>query len=221
MAEIHTLNASVRAGTGKGAARAARRENLVPGVIYGNKKTPVPITVKFNELFKMLKAGHFLTTLLTLNVDGKKEKVICRSVQRNVVNDLPSHIDFQRITAKSRIEIEIPVVFLNEETCVGIKAGGVLVVIRNEVELEVTADNIPEKIEIDIENKEIGDNIHLSDFALPEGATPVITDRDIMIASIAAPTVSLDDEEADAEASEAASEASSDAKTKAEAGDED
>jgi len=123
MAENKMLNATVRAGTGKGAARTARRENLVPGVIYGGGEEPVSITVKFNELFKMLKAGQFLSTLLTLKVDGKDQRVICRGVQRHVVKDLPIHVDFLRLSAKSRINLMIPVSFLNEEICPGLKKG--------------------------------------------------------------------------------------------------
>ena len=187
MAENTTLGASVRAGTGKGAARAARRESLVPGVIYGGGEEPVSITVKFNELFKMLKAGGFMSSLLTLVVDGKEQRVICRGVQRDVVKDLPRHVDFLRLSSKSRINLQIPVVFLNEETSVGLKQGGTLVIVRNEVELKVTAGNIPDHLEVDLENVEMGDTIHMSDITLPEGSRPMITDRDFVIANIAAP----------------------------------
>jgi len=202
MAENVILNATARAGTGKGAARAARRENLVPGIVYGGGAEPTPINLKFNELFKMLKAGGFLSTLLTLKIDGKDERVICRGVQRNVVNDLPIHVDFLRLSSKSRINLMIPVHFLNEETSVGLKKGGTLVAVRNEVELKVTAGNIPEFLEVDLENADIGDTIHMSDITLPEGTRPMITDRDFVIANIGAPkTVDLDDED-DAEATE-------------------
>ena len=205
MAENKTLAASVRAGTGKGAARAARRENLVPGVIYGGGEEPVAITVKFNELFKMLKAGGFLSTLLTLVVDGKEQRVICRGVQRDVVNDLPRHVDFLRLSAKSRINLAIPVQFLNEETSIGLKAGGTLVVVRNEVELKVTAGNIPDHLEVDLAEVDMGDTIHMSDITLPEGTRPMIMDRDFVIASIAAPRgLSAEEEAEDAAAEEAA-----------------
>ncbi len=187
MAENTTLAASVRAGTGKGAARAARRENLVPGVIYGGGEEPVAITVKFNELFKMLKAGGFMATLLTLVVDGKEQRAICRGIQRDVVKDLPRHVDFLRLSGKSRINLQIPVTFLNEEDSVGLKAGGTLVIVRNEVELKVTANNIPDHLEVDLGEVEMGDTIHMSDITLPEGTRPMITDRDFVIASIAAP----------------------------------
>lgn len=195
MAENKTLNATARAGTGKGAARSARREGLVPGVIYGGGDAPVAINVKFNELFKMLKAGQFMSTLLTLVVDGKEQRVICRGVQRHVVKDLPVHVDFLRLSSKSRINLQIPVQFLNEETSVGLKAGGTLVVVRNEVELKVTAGNIPDHLEVDLENVEMGDTIHLSDITLPEGTRPMITDRDFVIANIAAPRGLSDEDE--------------------------
>ncbi|HIP22235.1 MAG TPA: 50S ribosomal protein L25/general stress protein Ctc [Rhodobacteraceae bacterium] len=208
MAENTTLNATARAGTGKGAARAARRENLVPGIVYGGGAEPTAINMKFNELFKMLKAGGFLSTLLTLKLDGKDERVICRGVQRDVVKDLPIHVDFLRLSAKSRINLMIPVQFLNEEESAGLKKGGTLVVVRNEVELKVTAGNIPDHLEVDLLEVEIGDTIHMSGITLPEGTRPMITDRDFVIANIGAPkTVDLDDEDEDATEGEAAPEA--------------
>lgn len=203
MAENKTLTATARVGTGKGAARAARRENMVPGIVYGGGEEPTPINIKFNELFKMLKAGHFLSSLLTLTVDGKDERVICRGVQRDVVRDMPIHVDFLRLSAKSRINLMIPVTFLNEETSVGLKKGGTLVVVRNEVELKVTAGDIPDHLEVDLADADIGDTIHMSDITLPKGTRPMIMDRDFVIANIgASKTVGLDDE--DGEEAEAA-----------------
>jgi len=200
MAENKTLTATSREGTGKGAARAARRENLVPGIVYGGNEAPVAINIKFNELFKMLKAGHFLSSLLTLSVDGKKERVICRGVQRDVVKDLPLHVDFLRLSAKSRINLMIPVMFLNEETSVGLKKGGTLVVVRNEVELKVTAGDIPDHLEVDLAGVDIGDTVHMSDITLPKGTRTMIIDRDFVIANIAASkTVDIDDEDEEAE----------------------
>jgi large subunit ribosomal protein L25 len=208
MAENVILNATSRAGTGKGAARAARRANLVPGIVYGGGSEPTPINLKFNELIKMLKAGGFLSTLLTLKIDGKDERVICRGVQRDVVKDLPIHVDFLRLSAKSRINLMIPVHFLNEDTSVGLKKGGTLVVVRNEVELKVTAGNIPEFLEVDLAEVEIGDTVHMSDITLPEGTRPMITDRDFVIANIAAPkTVDLDSDSEEGEEGEATPEA--------------
>ena len=198
MAENKTLTATARAGSGKGAARAARRENMVPGIVYGGGETPTPINIKFNELFKMLKSGGFLSTLLTLTIDGKDQRVICRGVQRDVVKDLPIHVDFLRLSSKSRINLMIPVQFLNEETSVGLKKGGTLVVVRNEVELKVTAGDIPDHLEVDLADTDIGDTIHMSDITLPKGTRPMITDRDFVIANIgASKTVALDDEDED------------------------
>jgi len=208
MAENKTLTATARAGTGKGAARAARRENLVPGIVYGGGEEPTAINIKFNELFKMLKAGGFLSSLLTLSIDGKDQRVICRGIQRDVVKDLPVHADFLRLSSKSRINLAIPVHFLNEEESAGLKKGGTLVVVRNEVELKVTAGDIPEFLEVDLAEVEIGDTIHMSDITLPKGTRPMITDRDFVIANIAAAkTVSLDDDEEEGAEGEATEEA--------------
>lgn len=195
------LNVSVREGVGKGAARSARREGLVPGVIYGGNAEPVTINIKFNDLFKKLKSGHFLSTLHTLKVDGQDDvRVICRGVQRDVIKDLPTHVDFLRLAPTSRINLMIPVVFENEETCPGIKRGGTLVHVRTQVELMVTAGNIPDHITVDLGAAQIGDVIHISHVTLPEGSRPVITDRDFVIANISAPkTLGSDEEEAEEE----------------------
>lgn len=188
MAEAQVLTATARAGTGKGAARAARREGYVPGVIYGGGEDPVTINVKYNELLKQLKAGKFLSTLLTLQVDGKASQVICRGVQRDVVKDLPTHVDFLRLSPKSRINLHIHVVFENHEACPGLKRGGVLTIVRPEVELKVTASDIPEVLTVDLTDRQIGDTIHISDIKLPQGTRPMITDRDFVIANIQAPS---------------------------------
>ncbi|MHA3915958.1 50S ribosomal protein L25/general stress protein Ctc [Halovulum sp. GXIMD14793] len=188
MAENPVLDATARAGTGKGAARAARREGKVPGVIYGGKDEPQTINVNFNELLTMLKRGKFLSTLLNVKVDGKDNTVICRAVQRDVVKDLPTHVDFLRLGPKSRISLYIPVEFINEEAAPGLKRGGVLTVVRNEVELRVTAENIPEKLVVDMEGRDVGDTVYISDIELPKGTRPTITDRDFVIANITAPS---------------------------------
>lgn len=204
MAENAVLNATARAGTGKGAARAARREGLVPGVVYGGNADPVAINVKFNELFKMLKAGHFLSTLLTLKIDGADTKVICRSVQRDVVKDLPTHVDFLRMSETSRVDVEIPVEFIGHDDCDGLRKGGTLVVVRPEVELEVSAGNIPEKITVDLTGLPFGHTIHISEITLPEGTKPTISDRDFVVANIQAPSgiKASDEEEAEGEEGE-------------------
>ena len=202
MAETPVLEAVARAGVGKGAARSARREGLVPGVIYGGNEPPQTINMKFNELLKMLKAGRFLSTLLNVRVDGKDNRVICRGVQRDVVKDLPTHVDFLRLAETSRIKLFIPVEFVNREASPGLKRGGVLTVVRPEVELFVTAGDIPDHIEIDLTGTNVNDTLHISNVQLPKGATPTITDRDFVIANIQAPSGlrSEDNEDADEEA---------------------
>lgn len=208
--EIPDLIATVRTGTGKGAARQARREDLVPGVVYGGGSDPVSINLKQNELLKRLKAGRFMSTLFNLKVDGLDDvRVICRGVQRDVVKDMPIHVDLMRLRRTSRINLHIPVEFINEEEAPGLKRGGVLTVVRPDVELVVTAGDIPEKITVDLAGLNIGDIVHIADVALPEGARPTITDRNFVIANISAPSGlrSSDNEDEDGEAEEASEEA--------------
>ena len=185
--EIPNLVASARTGTGKGAARQARRDNMVPGVVYGGGVEPLAIEVPFNELLKRLKAGRFLSTLFNLQVEGQEDvRVICRDVQRDVVKDLPIHFDLMRLRRTSNINLFIPVEFMNEDSAPGIKRGGMLTVVRPEVELIVTAGDIPEKITVDLTGLQIGDTVTISSVDLPAGAKPTI-DRDFVIANIAAP----------------------------------
>ncbi len=186
--EIPDLLAVVRTGTGKGAARQARREGNVPGIIYGDNKEPTPISVNYNYLLKNLRKGRFLQTLLNLKVEGQADQhVICRGVQRDVVKDLPTHVDFMRIHDNSRINLFIHVDFINADKAPGIKRGGTLTVVRAEVELEVVASDIPDHITVDLEGKVIGDVIHINDVTLPKGVKPTI-DRNFVIANIAAPS---------------------------------
>jgi len=195
MAQMQVIEATSRDGVGKGAARAARRDGYVPGVIYGDGKAPISINIKHNELLKALKAGKFLSTLLNLKIDGQDNRVICRAVQRDVVKDLPVHADFLRLSERSRIALMIPVEFENEGACPGLRKGGVLTVVRNEVELKVRADQIPDHITVDLTGLEVGDAVKISDVTLPTGATPTITDRDFTIANISAPSALLAEEE--------------------------
>lgn len=194
--KIPDLEATVRTGTGKGAARQARRDGLVPGVVYGGGQDPIAINIPFNYLLTRLRKGGFMSTLQNLKIEGHDDvRVICRKVERHVVKDLPTHIDLMRLKRTSRVKLEIPVEFLNEDTCVGIKKGGTLTVIRNEIELEVLAGDIPESIQIDIAGLEIGDHISISMIKLPEGVNATV-ERDFNIASISAPRVlSVDDED--------------------------
>jgi len=198
--EIPDLVAQERAGTGKGAARAARRTGMVPGVVYGGDADPIAIQIPFNDLLKKLKAGRFLATLWNLKVEGHDDvRVICRNVQRDVVKDLPTHLDLMRLRRTSRVNLHIPVEFLNEEEAPGIKKGGFLTVVRADVELNVVAGDIPEKIVVDLAGLEIGDTVTISSVDLPAGAKPTI-DRDFVIANIAAPaTLGSSDEEEDGE----------------------
>lgn len=186
--EIPDLMAEVRTGTGKGAARQARREGYVPGIIYGDGKEPTPIKLNYNYLLKRLRQGRFLQTLFNLKVEGGEEAhVICRGVQRDVVKDLPTHVDFMRIYDESRINLFIHVTFENHEASPGLKRGGTLTVVRSEVELEVLAGDIPDHITVDLTGKQIGDVIHINDVELPNGAKPTIA-RNFVIANIAAPS---------------------------------
>ena len=203
--EIPNLVASARSGTGKGAARQARRDNMVPGVVYGGGIDPLAIEVPFNELLKRLKAGRFLSTLFNLQVEGQEDvRVICRDVQRDVVKDLPIHFDLMRLRRTSKINLFIPVEFNNEDAAPGIKRGGMLTIVRPEVELVVTAGDIPEKITVDLSGLEIGDTVTISSVDLPAGSKPTI-DRDFVIANIAAPSglTASDNEEGGDEAGEA------------------
>lgn len=204
MAEDVILEATARAGTGKGAARQARREGMVPGVIYGGGKDPQSISIKDNVLLKSLKSGRFMSTLINLKVDGQDNRVICRAVQRDVVKGLPVHTDFLRLSERSRINLFIPVEFQNEEQAPGLKRGGVLTVVRPEVELKVTAGEIPEKLVVDLTGLDIGDTVTISNIELPQGTRPMITNRDFVIANISAPSGLRASEDEEGEGDEAA-----------------
>ncbi|MEI6099920.1 MAG: 50S ribosomal protein L25/general stress protein Ctc [Alphaproteobacteria bacterium] len=185
--QIADLTAAVRTGTGKGAARQARREGNVPGIVYGNGQEPVAINMTYNYLLKHLKAGRFLQTLFNLKVEGQQDvHVVCRAVQRDAVRDTPTHVDFMRLNDESRIVLHIHVTFINHEASPGLKRGGTLTVVRPEVELEVLAGDIPDHITVDLTGKVIGDVIHINDAILPEGAKPT-TARNFVIANVAAP----------------------------------
>lgn len=199
--EIPDLHAQERTGTGKGAARAARRAHMVPGIVFGGDVDPLPIQIPYNVLIKKLKAGRFKSTLFNLKVEGHDDvRVICRDVQRDVVKDLPTHLDLMRLRRTTKINLFIPVTFTGEDVAPGLKKGGVLTVVRNEIELVVTAGDIPEEITIDLSGMNIGDTLTISQVTLPAGAKPTI-DRDFVICNISAPSAlrSADDEdEADA-----------------------
>lgn len=209
--QIPDLHAEVRTGTGKGAARQARRDGMVPGIVYGGEADPLPINIPFNTLLKRLRAGRFMSTLFNLKVDGTDDvRVICRNVQRDVVKDLPTHLDLLRLRRNSRIDLFIHVEFINEEIAPGIKKGGVLTIVRPEVELNVLAGDIPDHITVDLTGLEIGDIVHISDVTLPEGSK-VTVERDFVIANISAPSgLRSAGSEAEAEAEETEVEADED-----------
>ena len=188
MADSLALSATLRDSVGKGAAREARRNDLVPGVIYGGSEAPVNINVKFNELLKRLNAGKFMSTLINLSIEGKTIQVICRDIQKHIVKDLPTHLDFMRLSKTARIKLFIPVVFNNQDICKGIKRGGVLTVVRPEVELLVNAMEIPSALEVDIKDFEVGDTITISNIVLPSGTETTIKGRDFVVANIQAPS---------------------------------
>ena len=196
--KIPDLEATARAGTGKGAARQARRDGMVPGVVYGGGADPVAINLDFNKLLTRLRKGRFLATLFNLKVEGMEDvRVICRGVQRDVVKDLPLHVDFMRLRQTSKVKLFVGVNFINAEKAPYAPAGGMLTINRTEVELNVTANNIPESIDIDLSEAQIGDVITSESVAWPEGAKPVI-DREFTIAAISAPkTMAADDDEAE------------------------
>lgn len=197
MAEIITIAAQRRERAGKGPARAARRAGRVPGVIYGSKKDPSMVTLDPRELDRELKTGAFLATVYDIQIDQDKERVLPRDVQFDPVTDQPLHVDFLRVSAASSVTVQVPVNFLNEEESPGLKRGGLLNVVRHEIEMICRADAIPTSIDIDLTGLDIGDSVHISMITLPDGVAPTITDRDFTIATVAAPTVVQEEEEAE------------------------
>jgi large subunit ribosomal protein L25 len=183
MAELIELKATARKGTGKLANRALRAQKLVPGVIYGGGEAPANVAMEYKLLWLNHQTGHFLSTVYMLDVDGKKERVIPREVQVDPVRDFPIHVDFLRVSKSSRIDVDVPVHFINEDASPGLKRGGVLNIVRHTIECTCPADAIPENIEVDLTGLDIGDAVHISAVALPKGITPTI-ERDFTIATI-------------------------------------
>ncbi len=202
MDDIHTLAAEPKEGAGKGAARAARREGRIPGVIYGAKKAPVMVTLDPQEVQREIRGGGFFTTLFDVKVSGGNERVLARDLQLHPVSERPLHIDFLRVSTSTVVVVEVPCNFINDEGSPGIKRGGVLNVVRHTLELSCRADTIPNEIEIDLTGLEIGDSVHISQIDLPDGVTPTITDRDFTIASVAAPSVVKEEAAEEAEGEE-------------------
>ena len=207
MAEVSTIAAAPRGSVGKGAARAARRNGLVPGMIYGNKLDPVMISLDRPVLDRELGQPGFFIRLVDIEMNGEAHRVLPREVQFHPVTDAPLHVDFLRFSASRKLNVAVPVRFLNQDDSPGLKRGGVLNVVRHEVEVLCTADNIPGEFEVDVAGLDIGDAIHASAITLLEGVEFTITDRDFTIATIAAPTVMAVDEEEEVEGEEGAEDA--------------
>jgi large subunit ribosomal protein L25 len=186
------ITVELRDRVGKGAARAARREGLIPGVVYGDKTPPQPITVDRKQMDKLLQQPGLFNTLYELQAGDKKQQVLPRDVQLDVVTDVPLHVDFLRLSDATEITINVPVVFLNEEECEGLKQGGVLNIVRHQIEVRCLAAAIPPSIEVDLTGAEMGDSIHISAVTLPDGVAPTITDRDFTIVTVAAPTIHVE-----------------------------
>ena len=203
MAEIISLTARARDRAGKGAARAVRREGYIPAVIYGGKETPITISLDTKGLRRELSRTGFFTTLTDIDLDGTAHRVLARDVQFHPVTDQPLHADFLRVSESTRLTVAIPVVFENEEDCPGLRRGGVLNIVRHEVDVTCRADAIPHSLMVNLAELEIGDSIHISQIALPDGVVPAISERDFTIATVAAPTV-VRDEALEAEAAAAA-----------------
>ena len=201
MSEALTLSAETREQVGKGASRLLRREGRVPAVIYGNKQDPASIHVNERELMKLLMTGHFMNSVVMVN----GERTLPKDVAFDPVSDRPVHVDFLRISEHASVHVNVPIVFTDEEESPGIKRGGVLNVVRHELELIVDAAEIPDEVQISLKGVEVGDSIHISAVTLPKGATSAITDRDFTIATVIAPSAlksSEGDAETEAEATE-------------------
>ena len=204
MSDQLTISAEPRERAGKGASRALRREGRVPAVIYGDKKEAVAIHVEARALNKLLGTGHFMNSLIQVEVNGVKTRTLPKDVAFDPVSDRPLHVDFFRLAKGAKVQVNIPVVFINQEDSPGLKRGGVMNVVRHELDLMCHADHIPDQIEIDVTGLEIGDSIHISSITLPKGAESAITDRDFTIAGVTAPSAlkSSDDEAAEDDAAD-------------------
>jgi large subunit ribosomal protein L25 len=195
MTQIIPLSAEARDRAGKGTARQTRRSGRVPAVIYGNKLPPVMISLEYFAFTRILHKPGFFTHLFDITVDGAVHRVLPRDLQLDPVSDQPLHVDFLRVTDDTRITVEVPVEFVGQEKSKGLKRGGMLNIVRHEVELECSAANIPEHITIDVSSYDVGDSIHISAVTLPEGAKTTI-DRDFTVATIVAPSGMKGDEDA-------------------------
>ena len=208
MSDALTLPAEARERAGKGASRSLRREGRIPAVIYGGKEEPTTIHLEEKELVRQLNLGHFMNSIVQIELGGKQVRTIPKDVALHPVTDRPIHVDFLRLSKDAKIEVQVPVVFINEEESPGLKKGGVLNVVRHELDLICKSDAIPDQIEIDVTGKEVGDSLHISEVTLPDGAESAITDRDFTIATLVAPSaLKKSEEESEEEVEEVAADA--------------
>ncbi|WP_126174996.1 50S ribosomal protein L25/general stress protein Ctc [Tsuneonella rigui] len=211
MSDALTLPAEARERAGKGASRVLRREGRVPAVIYGGKEEPTPIHVEAKELVRQLGTGHFMNSIVMVEVGGKSVRTLPKDVAFDPVTDRPIHVDFLRLAKDAKIHVAVPVLFINEEASPGLKKGGVLNVVRHELELVCDSDKIPDDIQIDVSGKDVGDSIHISEVTLPAGSESAITDRDFTIATLVAPSALKKAEGHEANEGEAAAEGTEEA----------
>ena len=202
MSDITVISANQRDRVGKGSARAARRAGMVPAVIYGNKQAALGIELEARVIRKIIHEPGIFSRLLKISVGGEEITVLTRDIQFHPVSDEALHFDFLRVSEKSIISVAIGVEFINEDKCPGLRIGGNLNVVRHEVELNCPANDIPEKIVIDLDGVKVGDSIHISSITLPEGVTPAITDRDFTVATLQSPGGGVKNEDDEAEAAE-------------------
>lgn len=188
MSDALNLPAEARERAGKGASRAIRRDGRTPAVIYGGKEEPTLIHVELKELVRQLNTGHFMNSIVNIEIGGKTVRTLPKDVAFHPVTDRPIHVDFLRVSGNAEIEVQVPVVFVNEDASPGLKKGGVLNVVRHELELLCPSNAIPDQIEIDVTGKDVGDSIHISEVTLPKGVKSAITDRDFTIATFVAPS---------------------------------
>ena len=197
MSDVTHVSANLRDRVGKGSARAARRAGMVPAVIYGDKQPALGIELEARVIRKIIHEPGIFSRLLNIDVDGKSITVLTRDIQFHPVSDEALHFDFLRVSKSSTVAVAIGVEFINDDKCPGLRIGGVLNVVRHEVELNCPADAIPEKITVDLEGIKVGDSIHISSIELPEGVTPTISDRDFTVATLQSPGGGVKNEDED------------------------
>ena len=205
------FDCELRKRAGTGGSRAVRRDGWVPAVLYGGDEQPANIKLRYNQVLKAYQTGRLIDVLSKIKMDtGEEQQVIGRDIQVDPVKDLPMHVDLMRVDAKTRVTVNVPMHFLNQETCPGLKKGGVLNIVRHEVEVLASATAIPEALEADLIDADVGDTIHISAVKMPDGVTPTITDRDFTVATIAAPSAMRSSETSEGADEEAAEETEGD-----------